>query len=145
MTKQQVIKGALLLIEKIAKDKGLTVENKGTGHAFDKTFWAGLIEDDSKIPEVTARGEGYSITLRSFWGDPEIDVRRAGKYGEELLIFNYSDSEKMEGETEYKHTGCFLVQQVRVEAKCDYKACIKEVYDMIDLLEVFARKEDDER
>ena len=142
MTKKQVIKGAILLIEKIAKDKGLIVVNNGTGHAFDHTLWKEIMKDDSGVPNVKAKGEGYSIELRSFWGSPEIDVRRIGKFGEELLIFNYSDSEKMEGDTEYKHTGCFLVQQVRVEAKWDYKACIKEVYDMIELLEVFARKEE---
>lgn len=142
MKKEQVIKGAVKLIKKIAEDKGLTVDDKGTGHAYDGGFWEGLLTDDSNIPNVVAKGEGYSIELRSFWGNPEIDVHRTGYYGEELLIFNYSDYEKLKSDTEYKHTGCFMVQQVRVEAKWDYRACIEEVYSMIERLEVYGLEDE---
>ena len=142
MKKEQVIKGAVKLIEQIANDKGLTVVNKGTGHAFDGGVWEGLLKDDSNIPNVIAKGEGYSIELRSFWGNPEIDVHRAGDYGEELLIFNYSDSEKLKSDTEYRHTGNLMVQQVRVEAKCDYRSCVNEVYAMIERLEVYGLEDE---
>ena len=138
MKKEQVIKGAVKLIEEIAKKKGLTVVDKGTGHAFDGGLWEGLLTDDSNIPNVKAKNGEYSIELRSFWGDPEIDIHRASPYGEELLVLTYSDSVKTEADEKYRHTGDYMVRQVRVESRSDYKKCVQEVYDMIEKVEEYA-------
>lgn len=138
MRKEDVIKGAVALIKQIAAEKALEVVDKGVGHAFDGGFWEGIMTDDSNIPNVIAKNEVFSIELRSFWGNPEIDVHRASPHGEELLIFNYSDSVKTEADEKYRHTGDFMVQQVRVESRSDYKKCVQEVYDMIEKLEEFA-------
>ena len=143
MTKQKVIFGALKLIEKLADEHGLEVTDHGTGHAFERTFWNGVLKDDSGIPNVVATNDKFSIELRSFWGAPEVDVRRNVEGGEELLIFNFNDSMKIDDK--YEHTGDFEVQQVRVEARHDYKACIEEVYRMIDfVVEAVSQMPEDE-
>lgn len=134
MKKEDIIRGAVRLIEKIAGEKGLEVVDMGTGHAFDGSFWEGVLEDDSRIPEVKAAGDGYSIGLRSFWGRPEVDVRRAAEDGEELLVLNYSDFVK-NAEGEYEHTGEFRPHEVRVDARWDYKKCVEDVYEMIAFIE----------
>ena len=130
VTKEQIIKGAIALINHVAKEKGLTVEDRGTGHAFDNSFWN--FTDKSQIPTVIASDNVFSIKLRPFWSSPEIDVRRDVDDGEELLIFNFSDSVEKDGE--YRHTGDWHVHEVRVDARWDYKACIEEVYEMIDFV-----------
>lgn len=135
MKKEQVIKRMAKLIEEKAEQLGLTVTNNGTGHAFDHSFWNGLIEDDSNIPNIVAKKEGYSIKMRSFWGDPELDLRRETADGEELLIFRYSDSVKNADTGHYDHTGDFRVHEVRVDARWGYVDCITEVYKMIETIE----------
>ena len=132
MTKGQIIKGAIALIKRIAEEKGLSVENKGTGHAFEGGFWGKIFTDESQIPTVVAGDNAFSIEVRPFWSSPEIDVRRNAEDGEELLIFNFSDSVKIDGE--YRHTEDWHVHEVRVDARWDYKACIEEVYEMIDFV-----------
>lgn len=134
MKKEEVVRGAVKLIEKFANDLGLEVEDKGEGHAFDGSFWDGILTDDSRIPNVRASKDGFSIELRSFWGNPEVDVRRAVVGGDELLVLNFSDSFK-NANGEYVHTGEFFPHEVRVDAMWDYKACVKEVYDMIAFIE----------
>lgn len=134
MTKEQVIRGCLNMILRIAREKGLEVEDNGTGHGFDGGFWEGIFVDDSNIPEVTARGEGYSIGLRSFWGSPEVDIRRQKESGEELLIFRWTDYEKNEA-GEYEHTGNFHVGEIRTDCRWDYKANIEEIYKLIEEVE----------
>ena len=141
MEKQQVIKGAILLIKRIAEEKGLEVEDSGTGHGFEGSFWEGILKDESGIPSVNAANDSYSIGLRSFWGSPEIDIHRVTEEGEELLVLNYSDMVKKKGTNDFTHTGDFRVREVRVEAFWDYKKCINEVYDMIEEIEMYARKE----
>lgn len=134
MEKKEVIRGALRLIGKIAGEKGLEVVDMGEGHAFDGSFWEGVFEDNSGIPEVKAAGDGFSIGLRSFWGNPEVDVRRAVEDGEELLVLNYSDSVK-NAEGKYEHTGEFRPHEVRVVARWDYRKCVEDVYEMIAFIE----------
>ena len=134
MTKEQVIRGCVALIRKVAEERGLEVKDLGEGHGFDGGFWQGILKDESHIPNVIAKGEGYSIELRSFWGSPEIDVRRMTKRGEELLIFNFSDSVKNFGTGQYDHTEEWHVHEVRVDAIWDYRKCIREVYRMIDFV-----------
>jgi len=118
------------MILRIAGEKGLEVEDKGTGHGFEGSFWEELLTDISGIPEVTARGEGYSIGLRSFWGNPEVDIHRMKNSGEELLIFRWSDREKNEA-GEYEHTGNFRVGEIRTDCRWDYKSNIEEIYKLI--------------
>ena len=132
MTKEQIIKGAIALIKRLAEEKGLNVEDRGTGHGFEGGFWEKILQDTSQIPTVVANNDTFSIELRPFWSSPEIDVRRQVLDGEELLIFNFSDYEKKDGE--YQHTDNWRVHEVRVDARWDYKACIEEVYDMIDFV-----------
>lgn len=134
MTKEQVIKGAIALIERIAKEKGIEVVDSGTGHGFDGSFWN--FTDNSNIPSVKAKNEEYSIELRPFWSSPEIDVRREKADGEELLVLNYSDCVKnSDPDGGYKHTGDFRVHEVRVDARWDYKGCIEDIYRMIEEIE----------
>lgn len=130
MTKQKIINAAISLIRMEAVKRKLEVIDRGTGHAFENTIWN--FKDDSGIPNVIGKGEGYSIELRSFWGSPEIDIRRETQEGEELLIFNFSDSVKKDGS--YIHTGDFKPHEIRVDARWDYKQCISEVYAMIDYI-----------
>lgn len=134
MKKEEVIRGAVKLIEKVAGEKGLEVVDFGTGHAFDGSFWKGVLDDDSGIPEVKAVGMGFLIKLRSFWGRPEVDVRRTAEDGEELLVLIYSDSVK-NAEGKYEHTGNFRPHEVRVDARWDYEKCVEDVYGMIAFIE----------
>ena len=139
MTKEQVIKGAIKLIEKKCNEYGMQAENRGTGKAFEGGFWEHILTDDSNIPNVVAKGKydedmEYEIELRSFWGGPEVDVRRETADGEELLIFNFSDTVIDEYRWNYIHTGEFLPCEVRVDARGNYKNCIEEVYEMIDFV-----------
>lgn len=138
MTKEQVIRGAIKLIEKKCNEYGMEAENRGTGKAFEGGFWEHILTDDSNIPNVVAKGKydedmKYEIELRSFWGSPEVDVRRETDRGEELLIFNFSDSVK-DANGNYIHTGDFRVLEVRVDARKNYRDCIEEVYEMIDFV-----------
>ena len=138
MTKDQVIKGAVALIQHFTELKGLDVWNKGTGHAFDNTVWKGIAEDNSNIPNVSAKGADFEIELRSFWGSPEIDVHRATPFGEQLLIFRLGDGVKTAADEKYRHTGNYFVSEVRVDTPCfgDYRRCIEEVYSMINFVEL---------
>lgn len=140
MTKEQVIKGAIKLIEKKCNEYGMKAENRGTGKAFEGGFWEHILTDDSNIPNVVAKGKNdkgmaYGIELRSFWGRPEVDISRETADGEEMLIFNFSDSVKDAETGEYVWTGEFRVHEVSADARWDYKACIEEVYEMIDFVE----------
>lgn len=143
MTKEQVIKGCIKLIEKIAKEKELEVENLGTGHGFEGSFWEGMAKDISEIPTINAKSAdyeigvqgGYKIGLRPFWSSPEICIRRDTELGEELLIFTFSDSVKNRETDHYDNTGDFKLHEIRVDVRSDYKACINEVYEMIEFVE----------
>lgn len=139
MTKEQVIKGAYALIKREADKRNLEIMDRGTGHGFEDTFWEDKIHDNSEIPNIIAgqKEDGYSIELRSFWGSPEIDIRIDYPNGQQLLIFNFSDSIKR-GE-HYKDTGDFQICQIRVDGcnnvPCTYKSAIEEVYEMIAYIE----------
>ena len=95
MRKSKIINGIIEIIKEKSEELGLTVEDLGTGHAFDKTFWKGIAKDNSNIPNVIASKDGYKIELRSFWGCPELSIRRninkKGRSDQELLILQYSD------------------------------------------------------
>ena len=129
MKKGDIIAGAIRYINRIADKKRLKVVNNGTGHAFEGTVWT-MFEDDSNIPNIIAKKDGYSIELRSFWGNPEIDIHRRKPYGEELLVLNFSDSVK--NGDKYIHTGEFRVNEVRVDGTHNYKRAINDVYKIID-------------
>lgn len=135
MKKEQIIQGMAKLIEEKTKELELTVTNNGTGHAFDNFFWQGILNDDSNIPNIIAKKEGFRIELRSFWGDPELDLHRLYDHGEELLVLRYSDSVRNAKTGHYEHTGNFKVHEVRVDARWDYASCIGEVYEMIKAIE----------
>ena len=142
MTKEQVIKGAVKLIEQEAHKYDLEVSNLGVGHGFGNSFWENVLSDTSEIPTITAYREGYSIKIRPFWSSPEIDIRRQTPVGEELLIFNYSDMVKGPDDKEYVHTGDYVVHEVRVDgARGNYMSLINEVYEYIHRLEKFAKEE----
>lgn len=142
MTKEQVIKGAVKLIEQETQKHGLEVSNLGMGHGFDNSFWKDALTDTSGIPTITAYNNGYSIKLRPFWSSPEIDIRRQTPVGEELLIFNYSDMVKGPKDDDYVHTGDYVVHEVRVDgARGNYVSLINDVYDYIHRLEQFAKEE----
>lgn len=106
MKKEHIIRAALELIREQAETLGLQVEDKGEGHAFDGGFWEGILQDTSHIPNVIARSEdgGYRIELRSFWGNPEIDIHRRVGLEQEYLCMNWSDSEPKIIEQEDKLT-----------------------------------------
>jgi len=132
MTKSEVIKGMVALIDMVAKRENLTIDNKGVGHGFDNSFWD--FKDTSEIPTIDAvNADGtYKIGMRPFWSSPEICVRRKTNRGEELLIFHFSDFERTSIDGEYVHTGEYRIGEVRVDSKSDYKNLISETYDMID-------------
>ena len=130
MTKNEVINGSIALIQRIAAEKGIEVIDSGTGHGFENSFWN--FTDNSGIPSVKAETEGFSIELRPFWTSPEIDIRRDSPYGEELLIFNFSDTMRINGKGKYEHTGNYMVREVRVDCYNNYRELIQEVYAMID-------------
>lgn len=138
MKKELIIFGIIKLIERVAKENNLEVNNKGIGHGFDNTLWKGIAKDDSNIPEIIASKEGYSIGLRSFWGSPEVCIRRTNQNGEDLLIFRYTDNKKTKNGN-YKHTGYYHIGEVRVDCsyRSDYKNLINEVYDMIGEVESY--------
>lgn len=133
MTKEQVIKGCIKLIEKIAEEKGFEVIDQGTGHGFDNSFWN--LTDTSGIPTISAKDDNYSILLRPFWSSPEIDIRKQTELGEDLLVFNFSDFIKNKETNEYEHTGDYSVRAIEVNVRCDHKKAIEEVYQMIDEVE----------
>lgn len=134
MTKNEVIKGMVALIDMVAKRENLTIDNKGVGHGFDNTVWKTVAKDTSEIPTIDAvNADGtYQIGMRPFWSSPEICVRRKTNRGEELLIFHFSDYKKTSIDGEYVHTGNYTVGEVRVDSKSDYKKLIDETYEMID-------------
>lgn len=142
MTKDQVIKGAIKLIEQIADEKGIEVVNSGTGHGFDNSFWKDCLKDDSGIPSVRAKCEGFCIELRPFWDAPEIDVRIDGEGGEELLVLNYWDYEKNKKTGRLERTGNFHVNEIRVDTHGDYMKCIQYIYWMILEIERFVKMEE---
>lgn len=132
MTKAEVIKGMTELIKWMSETNNLTIEDKGIGHGFDGSFWDGYLKDTSKIPTIDASNKDgtLKIGMRPFWSSPEICVRQQTNKGEELLIFSFSDMEKINGE--YVHTENFEVHEVRVDSHSDYKKLIDIVYNMID-------------
>jgi len=131
MRKEHIVSAVLQIINEEAQKRNLTIEDKGTGHAFDGTVWD-YLKDDSNIPEVQAvdedyilgKAKGYLIKLRSFWGSPEVDIRDNG----DLLVLTFSDTMYIDGE--YVHTGTFNVHQVRVESY-DYAGRMLEMHSLI--------------
>lgn len=127
MTKETIIKGCLSVIKRISEEKGLQVTDNGTGHAFDGSFWGGLITDNSNIHNVVAEGEGYCIELRSFWGNPELDISRAVRDGEEMIIITFGDS------ANGKHTGDYTLHQIRIDGvHDDYKKALQEAVALVE-------------
>lgn len=127
MTKETIIEGCLSVIKRISEEKELQVTDNGTGHAFDGSFWEGLITDNSNIHNVVAEGEGYCIELRSFWGNPELDIRRAVRDGDELIVITFSDF------ANGKQTGDYTVHQIRIDGvHDDYKKALQEAVALVD-------------
>lgn len=127
MAKETVIKGCLSVIKRISEEKELQVTDNGTGHAFDGSFWGGLLTDNSNIHNVVAEGEGYCIELRSFWGNPELDIRRAVRDGEELIVITFSDF------ANGKRTGDYTVHQIRIDGvHDDYKKALQEAVALVE-------------
>lgn len=129
-TKEEIIKGAIAVIERIAKEKNLEINNRGTGHAYEGTVWKGILEDESGIPNVIAKSDEFRIELRSLWDSPEIVVRRKVYKGEELLVLTFND-QIADGSGNYVHTGKFRVGEVRVDSCTNYRKCVNEVYRLI--------------
>ena len=142
MKKDQVIKGAIKLIEQIADEKGVEVINSGTGHGFYNSFWKDWLKDDIGIPAVRAKCDGFCIELRPFWDAPEIDVRIYGEKGEDLLVLNYWDGVQNEETGKIEHTGDFYVYEIRVDTHGDYMKCIQYIYWMILEIERFVKMEE---
>lgn len=94
MKKEHIVRAMTEIIHEQAERYGLTVTDRGTGHAYDNSFWKDILRDVSGIPEINAECNGYSIGLRSFWGSPELCVRREFTDGRrsDLLVLTYSDS-----------------------------------------------------
>lgn len=132
MKKEEIIKGCIALIKHKAEKLNLTITDKGTGHDFDGTVWKDILPDTSNIPNIIAYNDDYSIELRSFWGDPEIDIRKGAEH-HILQIFNYSDY--FNGE----HTGEFYINQIRVDSGSQIKGNItpeiEEIMQMIKFIE----------
>lgn len=141
MTKEQVVRGIIGMIERVARDKGITPRCVGVGSGYSGTIWEGLFKDDSGIPKVYAQGDGFSIELRPFWGNPEVDVRRAVDGGEDLIVLNWSDRVKRPDNGEYVSTGLFRLNEVRVDSRGRCRECIEEAYGMADEVERYALKE----
>lgn len=140
MKKEDIIYGATKLIERISKEKGLVVNNKGVGHGNDNTLWEGILKDESGIPTITASGDGYEITLRPFWSSPEIDVRIPTANGEELVIFNYSDLIKNNETGQYDYTGDFYLHEFRVDGHDNQAELILEIFSMAQEIERYIKE-----
>jgi hypothetical protein len=131
MNKDALIIRITKMVYGTAFDKGLDVENKGLGHQYDNTVWKGF-KDNSGIPTIVAKKDDYSIKFDPIWDSMQICIRRKGNNGkDEMLIVQFSDTE-IKGDN-IIHTGDFQVSEVRVAAH-NYRKCIDEVYEMIDML-----------
>lgn len=141
MTREQVLYGCVKFMEYMSDVYKLTVDNRGTGHAYDNSFWKDVLVDDSNIPNIVAKNDEMSVELRSFWGRPEIDLRIQREFGEELLVFNYTD--KIKVNNEYISTGNYVVGEVRVDSNDgEYKTSINTIYHYIELIEEFITEHD---
>lgn len=142
MKKSKVVSAMLHIIHEKALEYDLEIVDNGYGHAFDHSFWN--FKDDSKIPSVIAHTKdysfedkkGYSIELRSFWGSPELDIRRYEDGKSDLLVLNYSDIEYDENGKFY-HSEDFYVNEVRCDSHNRYKECIADIYELIEEIEEY--------
>ena len=135
MTKEVIVDNMFQYIRLVAEYYGdMEIVNKGTGNAFEHTFWKDILTDDSNIPNVVAEREDYSIELRSFWGMPELDIRQKTDKGEVLICITYSDSVKEDGE--YVHTNVFNLNQVRIDGLRgnDYNTWSEYVKGIVDFI-----------
>lgn len=129
MRKEFIVKAMIEIIEEVTKEKNLKIKDKGPGHAFDNTFWKDFVKDTSNIPNIIATNDDFKIEIRSFWGCPELSVRRDRTKNEELLVLAYSDYDKG------KHTGDFQVNEIRCYSRNNYKECMKTIYEWIEKIE----------
>ena len=141
MTKEYIVKNSIKLIEMFAKELNLNVNNKGTGHAFDNSFWKDIFEDKSEIPEITANNEDgtFEIGLRSFWGNPEIDIHCKISKGsfKDLYVINFSDGKYDEGGN-YIHTENFTLREIRIDADENHKKKLKNIHKVVKFIETSA-------
>lgn len=71
MTIEQIIAGMKHVIYRLAKEKDMFISNP--------------VEKKLEIPEITASSDTGWIKIRSFWGNPELDIYEGGKLG----VVNY--------------------------------------------------------
>lgn len=99
MKKEHIVQALAEYIEDMSSIHNLTVINKGTGTAFDYSFWKGLFKDESDIPDIIAKNDDMFIELRSFWSSPELDIRkRTERETQTLQVLNFSDGAYKEKE-----------------------------------------------
>lgn len=79
MKKEHIVQALAEYIEDMSSIHNLAVTNRGTGTAFDYSFWKGLLKDNSGIPDIIAKNDDMFIELRSFWDSPELDIRKKRK------------------------------------------------------------------
>lgn len=92
MKKEHIVQALAEYIEDMSSIHNLAVTNRGTGTAFDYSFWKGLLKDNSGIPDIIAKNDDMFIELRSFWDSPELDIRKRTERGMQTLqVLNFSD------------------------------------------------------
>ena len=140
MTKQTIVKAMTELIEMYAKDRHCVPINKGTGHAFEKTFWDGIFTDNSEIPEIVAENEEikFSIRVRSFWGCPELDIHILSDDNEsgfaDTYVIRYSDS-ALDKNGNYMRTENFRLAEVSVNTDKNHIEKMDRLFEMVDFIE----------
>lgn len=126
MTKEKVVKAMVSLIHWKAEEYGLTIEDHGIGHAFDNSYWRDILKDCSGIPHIIAKNDTYKIEIRSFWGNPEIDIRIKSDSGEDLLVLNYADHLRKDD---------YILCQMEVSADRDHEKYISDLWSMIKYID----------
>lgn len=116
MEKEHLINGCFAVVERIAGEKGLTIEKNGDG--------------------IVATGKGFSVRFRTLVGEhvmPELVITRPISKGEEMIVINFSDRVKNPDTDCYDSTGEFEVHQVRIDGPHDdYMKTLLEVHALID-------------
>ena len=117
MKREILIKRAVALVEKIAKDNNMKINNQGLGTDGKDTAWAGLFPDNSQIPRIVCENEELDLylELRPVFGALEIDWRNNHESLSELLVLQYSCSEKtlVGDKWEFVKTDDFKLSEVR--------------------------------
>lgn len=118
MNKSQIVNKMIAVIKDYAEKYNLEISDKG-------------FEDSHCIPNIIAERntmseeENIYIELRSFWGNPELDIRVDNNYEARLMCVNYHENEK---------THEYEVNLFRVNGD-DYKRNIDELESIIKFIE----------